>query len=678
MYNETVEQRQKKFFYDVAPTKKFGRDISLLTYSSRSPLKIGDLIEIPLGKSASAGVVMRAAAAPDFECREILRKVFDRGLPLAQIELARFMAEFYASDFATLWSTFLPGNILKNHRVTEANVEQKMCSIRETLREKVLTNSQKSALETLEKMPRGTAILRGITGSGKTEVYKRLAKTAIAAGKNVIILVPEISLTAQLVDDFREFFAGSSATILATDSSKTPAQRFKSWDFARKSSEPIVAIGPRSALFLPLDNIGLIIVDEEHEPSYAQEQAPRYNAKTVAAKLAEIHGAKLILGSATPLVADVFTAQKLGRPVVEMPELAKIDAAPAKISIVDMRERANFSSESPIFSRKLIAKIHAALNENRQVLLFHNRRGTAATTLCENCGWTALCPNCFLPMTLHADAFELRCHICNFRAKVPTSCPECGHADIIFRGIGTKRIEDEARKLFGDATNVRENPAAIRRFDGDTKASETVAKLYRELRSGETKIIIGTQQIAKGLDLPKLALVGVIQADAGLNLPDFGARERTFELVTQAIGRVGRHNGASEAVIQTYQPDAAAIKYAASQDFAGFYADEIEERARGHFPPFAHLWKISCTFKTERAAVENSRKIAQYIRAKRIQNVFVLGPSPSFYERARGNFSWQVVVRAPSRALLAQLNDEIMRGKSLKNWTSELDPGSLI
>lgn len=681
-----MDQQSKYYFYEVSPTKKFGRDISLLTYQSQEQFDIGDLVEVPLGKSSSAGVVISRVTKPDFTCRDITKKLFPAGLPSELVKLAVWMSSFYSTGLATVWTTILPSRLLKNRKITDMQAEQKMCSIDNNAKQLTLTKSQSAALDQIRNSSSGTIILRGITGSGKTEIYKRLALDKIKGGKNVIVLVPEISLTTQLAHDFQAFLA-EQATILTTNSAQADKARFASWLTAltpnRHDDKPIVAIGPRSALFLPLRNIGLIIIDEEHESTYNQDKAPRYNTKTVAAKLADLHSGhdsacKLILGSATPAITDIFTAKKLNRSIVEMTGLAQTNATPAEINIVDMKNRDNFNSESRIFSRKLLEEMRQTLDDNGQVLLFHNRRGTAGTTLCENCGWISMCPNCFLPLTLHADRFELRCHICGFHDKVPTSCPICGHPDIIFRGIGTKKIEDEVHRIFDSVGSDRKNALAVRRFDGDTSITDSVARVYSELRDGSTKIIIGTQQIAKGLDLPHLGLVGVVQADAGLNLPDFGARERTFQLITQAIGRVGRTSSATKAIIQTFQPDAAAIKFARNQDFWGFYDDEIKERARGHFPPFAHLLKITCTYKTESSAVQNSRHVADKIRRNFAKDVFVLGPSPSFYERMRNNYRWQVVVRSASRATLNAIAQTIAAQKSAKNWTVEIDPVSLI
>ncbi|MFZ2560311.1 MAG: primosomal protein N' [Candidatus Nanoperiomorbaceae bacterium] len=681
-----METTSALLFYEVSPLVNLGRDITDLTYSFDKRLAVGQLVEIPVGRRRAVGVVMRATTRPDFATKPITQQLQlaneNAVLPSQLVRLATWLAQFYSTSLTMVWPIILPSGLLKNRRplnqnliLTDKNIEQKIYSNDQI----TLNDSQAKALAVLRAMSSNTAILRGVTGSGKTEIYKHLALDAIRKHQSAIILVPEISLTTQLVDDFRQTFSGV-AEVIITHSAQKETERFATWQQALTAgNQPLVAIGPRSALFLPLQKPGLIVIDEAHEPTYVQDKTPRYDAKTVAAKLAQLAGAKLILGSATPLVTDVYRAQKLQRSIVEMTKLARAGAKTADIKIVDMTAHAQshtglpiFSSESRVFSLPLLNAMKRALAEHKQVLLFHNRRGTATTTLCENCGWVAECPRCFLPLTLHADQFELRCHICNYHAKVPTQCPTCGHVDIVYKGLGTKKIEDECRRLFREI--ITQNDKAIRRFDGDTPSADSVANVYDELKNGTTRIIIGTQQIAKGLDLPLLSVVGVVQADAGLNLPDFGARERTFQLVSQAVGRVGRTNEPTTAIIQTYQPNAPAIRFAKNQDFWGFYQAELPLRKNGHFPPFAHLLKITVSYKTEMTAVAHARQIVTFIQQNYADKVSILGPTPAFHERLRDKYRWQIIVRSNNRAVLAVIIQKIPPAK----WQAELDPNSLI
>jgi primosomal protein N' (replication factor Y) len=653
-------------FYDVSPVGIVGKDFGVLTYSFSDALSVGTIVEIPVGSRKFVGVVLGKVAKPNFAVKEILRVLFDRPLPAALLKLHAWLGDFYTTHPGTVWQTMLPSGLNKNRRSSVVKNTTSLINSSVKRTNFVFNDEQLTAIDRLARMSSGTAILHGITGSGKTEVYKALAMKARSEGKSSIILVPEISLTAQLVDEFRAEFDN----VILTHSTMTEAERFVVWKLVLDSTEPIVIIGPRSALFMPVPNLGLIVIDECHEPSYKQEKAPRYNALRAASILAHETKSRLILGSATPLIADYYTASKLGRPIVEMSKLARTNAKRPTTKIIDLTRRGNFSSESRIFSRQLLAAIKNTLADEKQVLLFHNRRGSASTTMCENCGWLATCPRCFLPLTLHADRYELRCHVCGYREKPPMKCPDCGATGILHKGIGTKKIEEEVRRLFPDKI--------VRRFDGDTVRGQAVQDVFDELKTGTTDVIIGTQTIAKGLDLPNLRLVGIVQADAGLALPDFSASERTFQLIAQATGRVGRDANDSNAIVQTFQPTAPAVVYGVAQDYTEFFASEIKNRAHGHFPPFAHLLKLTCQYKTEKGAAGAATKLAQEIRELIDDHTKILGPTPAFYERARDFYRWQIVVRSTSRDVVKKIAAYVAENHPAKNWQVELDPSSLI
>ena len=637
-----------------------GTYYDILTYQSDLDLPIGTLVKVPVGKKDSLGVIVKQVSKPSFTCKTITKRLLDAPIPKALLSLHGWMSEYYATNSGTTWQTIIPSRIAtKPRQETNSYVNSSDLQKRTQI---LLNNCQQSAIETIEKSPAGTIMLHGITGSGKTEVYKEIADRTIVNGRSVIILVPEISLTTQLVNEFRSRFNN----VLVTHSAMTSSERNQAWRYVLSAKQPVVIIGPRSALFMPVANLGLVVIDECHEPSYRQETAPRYSAITVAAKLCSLHQAKLILGSATPAISDYYLAQKLHRPIISMNKLAKIGAARPTTMVVKLTNRDNFSLESHLFTRPLLDAIHQALASHRQILLFHNRRGTAGSAMCNNCGYIATCPNCFTPLTLHGDKFQLICHICGYHQRPPLSCPDCQQTDIVYHGIGTKRIEEEAHKLFPKAS--------IRRFDGDTVKGEAVQDLYDNLRDGQTDIIIGTQIIAKGLDLPHLAVVGIIQADAGLMLPDFSASERTFQLVAQACGRVGRTNQATKAIIQTYRPEAPAIKYGVTQNYPAFYSEEIKNRQNGHFPPYSYLLKLTCAYKTERGATIAASKLAKKLRQD-YPNIKLLGPAPAFYERLRGLYRWQIIVRSGKRSTLVTIASDIAKAP---NWQVELDPGSLI
>lgn len=502
-----------------------------------------------------------------------------------------------------------------------------------------------------------------MTGSGKTLVYKELAKQALARGHSAIILVPEIALTSQLVDEFLQEFP--TQTLLA-HSQQTEAERHQIWQQALEADVPLVAIGPRSALFLPLKSIGLIVVDEMHEPSYKQEQSPRYSALRVATILANAHKAKVVFGSATPPVAEYYAASHANAPIITLPRRAHAEAVAPSTTTIDMTKRANFTQHR-FFSDALLSRIASTLGAGKQVLLFHNRRGSAAVTLCENCGWTATDPETGTPLTLHADLHKLIGHISGYTLPVPTSCPECHHSDIIHKGIGTKLIEAEITRLFPNKKIVR--------FDGDAGKDHSVDSRYKELYDGDIDIIIGTQVIAKGIDLPHLETVGIIQADVGLGLPDFTSNERTFQLIAQTVGRVGRSDLPTFVIVQTYQPTHRAIQDGVCQDYSAFYQAEIAHRKQYLFPPFSYLLKFVCAYKTEAAAIANARKITNLLREKLEPGEALLGPTPAFYEKQAGTYRWQITVRSPKRAHLQELIAEIPTGP---HWQYEIDPVSLL
>lgn len=644
-------------YYEVAPTKIVRQTSAVFTYHAEQPLAIGSIVRISVGKTTLSGVVLRAVAKPRYDTKLIDARIEETPLPSALLATAQWMSAYYATHLATVLQAILPRGITTTRRARATSVHES----RRDRTQNVLTADQKAAIQTIETMTPGSALLHGITGSGKTRIYIELAEKAIARGESVIVLVPEIALTSQLVDEFSHHFAD----IILSHSRQTEAERHLAWRDALTSSTPRVIIGPRSALFLPLQKIGLIVIDEAHEPTFKQEQSPRYSALRVASILSARHGGKLVLGSATPSIADYYLAEHSGRPIITLERSARADTVKPTVALVDMTKRTDFTRHR-FLSDSLLATLEKTFAEGKQALIFHNRRGTTATTLCKECGWVATCPDTFIPLTLHADQHVLRSHVTGKTWPIPTSCPECGSVDIIHKGIGTKLIETELAKLFPKQTMAR--------FDGDAQSGQSVDERYKELYDGSIDLIIGTQVIAKGLDLPELRTVGVIQADAGLALPDYSSSERTFQLLAQVVGRVGRSHHPTTVIVQSYQPTHLAVVDGLAQNYHHFYDTTLTERRRSNFPPFSYLLQLTCVYKTEAAAIKNAKKLAAELRPKLAPGVQLLGPTPAFYERQHDTYRWQLLLRATKRQHLL----DALEFLPTSHWQYELDPVSLI
>lgn len=653
----TIYMPEGSYYYEVAPLRIIRAGSSTFTYCSQTPLLVGQIVTIEVGKKELIGLVMSLVKEPTYKTKPISTVIESTPLPESLIQLALWLAKYYTTALATVLQTVLPRGLNKTRR-NRSLQEHTSKRNRTTI---VFNPDQERAITEIMHNRGGTIILQGVTGSGKTEVYKEVARQMVAGGKSVIVLVPEISLTSQIISEFLHDFPD----VVVTHSHMTEAERHMVWKQILESDSPRVVIGPRSALFMPVPNLGAIIIDEAHEPSYKQEQAPRYSAIRAASVLGQYAGAKVILGSATPSITDRYLAEAAHRPIIRLDRSARSGAQASDVKVVDMTKRESFTKHRFI-SNQLIESIEKNLERGKQTLIFHNRRGSTSTTLCENCGWAAMCPNCFVPLVLHADTYDLTCHICGHHEKVPTSCPVCHSADIIHKGIGTKLIETELHKLFPKAN--------IARFDSDNKTDETVNSLYEDLYKGVIDIAIGTQVVAKGLDLPNLRTVGVIQADSGLSLPDFAASERAFQLLAQVIGRVGRDEHASEVVVQTYQPTNPAIVFGLKQDYESFYTYALETRKKGHFPPYTYLLKLTTIYKTEQAAIRSAKTLATELKKVLNPDVRLLGPTPSFYERQHDTYRWQLVLKSPKREYLI----DALKHVPTTHWQSELDPQSLL
>ncbi|MDK2898883.1 MAG: hypothetical protein PWQ10_70 [Patescibacteria group bacterium] len=644
-------------YYEVAPNKIIRTDSESFTYSSELLLSVGEIVKIEIGKRQLVGIVISKTTKPSYQTKPIISTILKKPLPYQLISLALWISEYYTTPLAIVLQTILPKGIEKKRR-TQSN---QLDIVKRDRTNIVFNKQQLLVINNIKNSMPGTFLLQGVTGSGKTQVYIEIAKQSIKDKKSVIVLVPEIALTSQLVSEFSQHFTN----LLVTHSKMTESARHLVWSEAINSSEPLIIIGPRSALFTPLKDIGAIIIDEAHEPSFKQDQSPRYSALRVATMLGRSHKAKVIFGSATPNITDRYLAEQSNRPILKLDNIARKDSIPPLIELIDMRKRNNFSKHR-FLSDQLLKQIEETLIDKKQILIFHNRRGSTYSTVCKECGWTAECPSCHLPMSLHADKHSLLCHICGYSTAVPTYCPKCNSTDILHKGIGTKLIESELNKLFPNAN--------IARFDADNSDNMSINAQYKNLYDGTIDIAIGTQIVAKGLDLPNLRTVGVIQADSGISLPDFSASERAFQLLAQVVGRVGRNHHKTQVIVQSYQPDHTSIINGLNQNYESFYKQTITERKFNVFPPFTYLLKLTCVYKTEVAAIKNSKKVANDLRNKINKNVVLLGPTPAFYERQHDTFRWQLILKSPKREYLINAIKLVPKN----HWQSELDPTSLI
>lgn len=627
-----------------------------LTYGYEQPLGIGSIVVVPMQRQNILGVIVSEVDKPAFATKPISRVIPDALMPPQLLALVAWLRVYYPAPMGQLLSMMLPATLLQTSRKpAPAPIP---VSAAQTL--PTLTAEQESAASIINKRPSGSFLLHGDTGTGKTRVYLELAKEVLKLGKSVVVLTPEIGLTPQLVDSFERTYPGQ---IRVLHSNLTPAERRKAWLAIAGPSEPQIVIGPRSALFSPLSDIGLIILDEAHDSAYKQEQTPYYQTTRVAAKLGELHKARVLLGTATPLVTDYYAFKSKQLPIIRMSQPALPSIKPTEIKVVDLRQTDQFT-RSPWLSDPLLEAVSKNLNQSKQSLLFLNRRGTARLVLCQTCGWEARCPKCDLPLTYHGDSHHMQCHTCGFSQSTPATCPECQGTDILFKSIGTKSLIDELHRLFPKAR--------LARFDSDTKKPDRLETQYDAIHKGEVDILVGTQMLGKGLDLPKLELVAMIAVDTSLSFPDYTAEERTFQLILQLMGRVNRGHGGGTAIIQTYHPDSLVINSAISNDYEGFYEQQINQRQQFNFPPFVYMLKLKCGRASRSAAKQAAEKLADSLAARNLR-ISIIGPAPAFLERNNDRYYWQIIIAAKRRDILLSLIHDLPA-----NWQYDIDPANLL
>lgn len=523
-----------------------------------------------------------------------------------------------------------------------------------------------SIIEELKKGDNTPCLIRGITGSGKTEVYMEVIDYVIAGGAQVIVLIPEIALTFQTVMRFYHRFGDRVSTL---HSRLSQGERYDQFEKAKRGDIDIM-IGPRSALFTPFANLGLVIIDEEHENSYKSDSAPKYHARDVALKLCELHGAKLILGSATPSIDSYYRA-RMGEYRLYTIDNRALGAELPKVTVVDMREELNKGNRS-IFSNRLRTLIEERLNRNEQIMLFLNRRGYAGFITCRACGHVIKCPHCDVSLTRHGGN-SLICHYCGYTRETLSKCPECSSTMIGEMRLGTEKIEEYVKKAFPQAT--------VLRMDADTtKDKEGYERILSSFANREADILVGTQMIVKGHDFPYVTLVGVLAADMSLYANDYRACERTFQLLTQAEGRAGRGSIAGEAVIQTYNPEHYSILSSAGQDYEAFYEEEIAYRKLLSYPPVYHMLAILIESMKEGVADEYSRDLAEMIRNDIMKfNVSVIGPADATIKKISDVYRRVIYIKSTSEKMLKTIRENIekyedMRGEKHIRLSFDFDP----
>jgi len=648
-----------KTYLEIVPLSNTGSKTSAFTYYSQEPLSIGTLVKITLGRRQVFGVVTAAVNKPNFTTKPVAATSTLPPIPEHIIELARWMSDYYTTPLSQVLHSMLPSTpFLK--RDTDLNRALKTSKLpASNSQSPKLHTQQAGVLKQIAGSDQHAFLLHGVTGSGKTQVYIELSAQAAERGNSSIILVPEISLTPQLAEQFQKRF-GSQVAI--THSGLTDRERRQIWQQCLVSTHPIIAIGPRSALFLPVRNLGFIAIDEAHETSYKQEQSPRYHATLVAAKLSKIAGAKLLLGSATPSVNDYYLAKQGKLQLLKMPERIHKTTL-AKPTIVDLRDKSLLSS-SRLFSKPLLSVLKTTMEQKRQSIIFINRRGSATSVVCANCGWVATSEHTGIPLTWHADEGALRDHVSGEKSALPANCPECGHLQLRFLGFGTKRVEAELQKLLPNAR--------INRLDKDSFDAKTINQVYSDLKTGKIDILVGTQMIAKGLDLPNVDTVGVVLADTMMYLPDFSSSERTFQLLWQVAGRAGRRsNSKNNVVIQTYSPEHPIIKAVVGRDYEEFAKNELAERKLLKYPPFVYLLKLTCA----RASRQSAQKAADSLASDlvKVGKIEISGPAPAWREKLGPKYHWQIIVKSRQRSQLVEIANSLPSG-----WTHDLDPMDLL
>lgn len=630
-------------------------------------IKTGQPVAIPFGKRQEIGYVIgfveKAEVEKIKEIAEIIaaKPLFNEN----QVKLANWIAEYYcAFRLSALRLVMPPGKKdVKSLKSKPRGLKAEAKAERAISGPDLTVDQAKAVGAITASLLVGAGahfLLFGVTGSGKTEVYMKSVEQALSQGKSSIIMVPEIALTPQLVQRFKARFGAGIALV---HSDLTGAKRRQEWDRIACGEAKII-LGARSAIFAPATNLGLIVIDEEYERSYKQDNAPRYHVRETAAYLASLTKATIVLGSATPAVETYYQAEQGNLRVLALPE--RIDARPLPpVEIIDMRRE-----RGGLLSKKLRDELRLTLERGEQAILFINRRGYFTYVQCRDCGFALQCPHCSISLTYHSSDQLLRCNRCGYSVAPPKSCPQCNSLSLGYFGTGTQRIENEVAEVF---------PAArILRYDRDSVSKRgSHEAFFSVFAEGKADVLIGTQMVAKGLDVAKVTLVGVVSADTAINLPDFRSAEYTFQLLTQVAGRAGRHKLPGKVIVQTHVPDHYAILAAAKQDYELFYRQEIVHRQELGYPPFSRLISLLFTGVEATRTLKAAEEVGRLIMA--VKREGVLGPAPAVIGKLHGEWRYRLLIKGEleeSRSVIKKiLNDFKPEGVSL---TIDVDPMNLL
>jgi primosomal protein N' (replication factor Y) len=655
-------------FAEVAVEAARALDRQTYSYAVPDGLDVvpGHRVTVPFGRRNTYGfVVSLGTEDPGVEVKQILEAGQDPLLLPHQVELARLVADHYWVPLIECVRAMLPP------RVRAGGSSGSAPSSRQKRHSRLLdlalgpahhqpapplTPQQSAALEVIGA--NAETLLYGVIASGKTEVYLAAAQKALSEGLRVLLLVPEISLTPQLIERVR---ARLEAPIAILQSQLTELERAQQWWRVRRG-EAMVVLGSRSAVFAPIPKLGLIVLDEEGSASYKQDRTPRYEAGWVARRLAEVSGARLVAGSATPSVATYHEAATGQMALAKMQK--RVNGEDARVELVDMRDEVTSGNMQPL-SRRLLQAVDQTLENEEQAILYLNRRGLSTYVMCRECGRSVQCLGCSVSLVQHAEIDGLVCHYCGYSRPMPQSCPYCGSRHIRGLGMGTQRLESMVKKLWPRAR--------VLRLDSDVaRGPDAYFEIWETFRERRADILVGTQLVTRGLDLPAVTCVGVVDADLPLHFPDYRSAENTFSLVVQVAGRAGRDGRPARVVVQTSNPEHYSLRCAATGDYEGFYAAELPSRKAFHFPPFADLAVLTRTDADDARAAADSREAADSIASgllkDGIDGIRVMGPSPAFIHRLRGEYRWQVTLKGDG---LERARHLAPRGKG---WSFDVDP----